>query len=58
MRYKKKNFATHGETDLKESWYWNVLLKNMGDWQKAKEAIHQSKLNTDPLYILEYLIRQ
>lgn len=50
MAYKKKNFSTHGETDRKESWYWNVLLHNMGGWVKAEKAIIDSRKMVDPLY--------
>ena len=52
MSYKKKNFSPHGESDLKESWYWNVLLKNMGTWQRARQAVHESRDRVDPVYNL------
>lgn len=55
--YQKRQFAEHGETDLKNSWYWDVLVKNMGSWAKAKEIVLESKKRYDPTYNLEWKIK-
>lgn len=47
---KQYNFQGHGDRDRKNSWYWNVLVKNMGSWKEAKKAVLKSKAITDPLY--------
>lgn len=58
MIYKKRNFAPHGETDRKQSWYWSVLLNNYGSYKKAEEKIHLSRQNTDPLYLANQYLKE
>ena len=48
--YKKLNFEAHSNTDIKNSWYWSVLVKNMGSWAKARKAIDKSRKMVDPCY--------
>lgn len=52
-----RQFAGHSDSDLKNSWYWNVLLKNMGNWTNAKKAIEKSKKRADLYYDLGLRIR-
>ncbi len=54
---KQFNFNGHGEKDRKDSWYWNVLVKNMGSLVKAKKAVHESRDRVDPLYNFKKIIR-
>lgn len=49
--YNKKNFDPHGESDRKNSWYWNVLLKNYGSWERAETAVRKSRSRIDPLFL-------
>lgn len=57
MAYKKPNFSSHGETDRKNSWYWSVLLKNLGNWVEAQKAIEESRKRVDVLYERDKIIR-
>lgn len=50
MKYKKQNFSNHGETDKKNSWYWNVLVKNLGNWKRAEKEVFKSRLRVDPTF--------
>jgi len=50
---KQRNFNIGSDTDIQNSWYWSVLVKNMGSWAKAKQAVLQSRDNVDPTFNLE-----
>jgi len=48
MYYNKKNFDNHSESDRKNSWYWNVLLKKYnGSWAKAEKEVWESRKRCD-----------
>lgn len=50
---KYNNIAGHSDSDRKNSWYWNVLVKNLGSWKKAEKAVVQSRKRIDPTYFSE-----
>lgn len=52
MKQKKRNFNHHSETDKKNSWYWSVLVKNLGSWKKAQESINESRDRCDPTFYI------
>lgn len=49
-RYYKQTFSSHGETDKKNSWYWNVLYKKYGNWEKCQQEINESRYRVDPTF--------
>lgn len=55
--YQKKQFAPHSETDKKQSWYWNVLVKNTGSWENAKKDVDRARKHADLYYDLGLRIR-
>lgn len=48
------NVPGHSDTDRKNSWYWSVLVKQMGTWKKAEQAVNRSRDMVDPTYNLAY----
>ena len=49
MKY--HNFQAHNDSERKESWYWNLLVKQYGSWKKAEKAVEESKRKFELNYI-------
>lgn len=56
-KHKRRNLAAHSETDIKNSWYWSVLIKNEGSLQKAYDSWNESRKKADLFYNLGLKIR-
>ena len=48
IKTNKKNFQSHDFTDRNNSWYWNVLVKELGSWRKAEKVVLESRKRVDP----------
>ena len=53
-KMKYRNNSYHKEDFKKNSFYWNVLVKEFGTWKQAEKAVFESRINIDPLYIREH----
>lgn len=51
---KYRNTGYRKEDFRKNSYYWNQLVKQLGTWKQAEKAVFKSRINIDPLYILEH----
>lgn len=54
---KKLNRAEHGENNIKNSYYWEILIKKYGNLHNATKAVKMSRYMVDPT-CLEYYGRR
>lgn len=47
-----RNANNHKENDIKNSWYWSVLIKKYGDIDYATKVVEESRRRVDPMYKL------